>query len=77
MTSIKEISSNTVDIHQTIEKGDNGFTYTAFFDLGGVFLDTTYSPEKFSSAEYLVIRIAQKASDNKLAELGATENKNL
>jgi len=28
--SIKEISSNTVDIHQTIEKGDNGFTYTVF-----------------------------------------------
>lgn len=75
--TINEISSNTVDIHQTIEKGDDGYTYTAFFNLGGVFLDNAYSASKFAYAVDIVNRIAQKAIDNKNAEILKSETKKL
>lgn len=75
--TINEISSNTIDIHQTIEKGDDGYTYTAFFNLGGVFLDNAYSPEKFSYAVDLVKRIAEKAVANKNEDVLKSENKTL
>ena len=75
--TINEISSNTIDIHQTIEKGDEGYTYTAFFNLGGVFLDSAYNASKFSYAVDIVNRIAQKAIENRNAELIKSETKKL
>lgn len=73
--SIKEISANTIDIHQTIEKGDEGYTYTAYFNLGGIFLDSAYSTEKFAYAVDIVNRIALKATENKTAQILKAENK--
>ncbi|WP_418264537.1 hypothetical protein [Flavobacterium faecale] len=72
---IKEISVNTVDIHQLIEKGDNGYKYTAFFNLGGIFLDNAFSPEKFAYASDLVKRIGLRASELRMNEILKDENK--
>lgn len=74
---ITEISPNTVDIHQLVEKIDNGYKYTAFFNLGGRFLDKAYSPEKFAYATDLVKKIGNKASENHMDELLKDQNKAL
>lgn len=74
---IKEISPNTIDIHQLIQEADNGYKYTAFFNLGGVFLDNNYNPEKFAYATDVVKRIAMRASELHMNDLLKDENKAL
>ncbi|WP_366185967.1 hypothetical protein [Flavobacterium ovatum] len=74
---IQEISANMIDIHQLLEKGDNGYKYTVFFNLGGVFLDNGYSAEKFAYATDLVKRIAMRASELRMNEILKKENKAL
>ncbi|WPR72182.1 hypothetical protein SLW70_03310 [Flavobacterium sp. NG2] len=73
--SIGEISPNTIDIHQLLEKKDDGYNYTAYFNLGGVFLDNAYSPEKFAYANEIVKRIALKASELRMDEILKEEDK--
>ena len=70
-----QISSNTVDVHQIISKADNGYNYTAFFNLGGLFLDNAYSPEKFQYASNIVKDVASKASAHGMDEILKSENK--
>lgn len=72
--SIPEISVNTIDIHQIIAKADNGYSYTAFFDLGGLFLDYNYSAEKFDVATGIVRNIALKANEYGIEDSIKTEN---
>ncbi|MCG9791947.1 hypothetical protein [Flavobacterium algicola] len=72
---IKEISPNSIDIHQVVEKIDNGYKYTAFFNLGGKFLDSAYSSEKFAYATSVVRKIAMKASELNMDEVIKDQNK--
>ncbi|MCW2119317.1 hypothetical protein [Flavobacterium sp. 7A] len=72
---ITEISPNTIDIHQLVEKIDNGYRYTAFFNLGGVFLDKAYSADKYAFATDIVKKIAMKASELGMGEIIKGENK--
>lgn len=73
--TIAEISSNTVDIHQIISKADNGYNYTAFFNLGGLFLDNAYDARKFDYAANIVRDVAVKATANGMEEILKSENK--
>lgn len=73
--TIDQISANTIDIHQIIIKGDNGYNYTAFFNLGGLFLDNVYSAEKFQYASSIVNSIAVKAYELHMKEVLESENK--
>ncbi len=66
---IKEISNNTIDIHQIIEKEGTGLRYTVFFNLGGVFLDSKLNAKKFAYAEEIVNRIALKASEIRIDDI--------
>ncbi|GIZ07970.1 hypothetical protein [Flavobacterium sp. UMI-01] len=72
---ISEISANTIDIHQFMRKEGDGYKYTAFFNLGGIFLDSAYSTEKFTYAMSIVKRIALRASELKMNEILKDENK--
>lgn len=74
---ITEISANPIAIYQIIEKGNNSYTYTAFFYVDGKFIDSENSPEKYTYATDKVQRIALKAIDNKIVERVKKENKNL
>lgn len=60
--SIKEISNNPITMHQLIEEVGQGIRYTAFFNLGGSFLESTTNPEQFAAAEEIVTKIAIYAS---------------
>ena len=60
--NIKEISNNTVTMHQLVEEVGQGIRYTAFFNLGESFLNSTANPEKFVAAEEIVTKIAIHAS---------------
>ncbi|WP_320814894.1 hypothetical protein [Flavobacterium sp.] len=66
---IKEISENTIDIHQIIEKEGTGLRYTVFFNLGGAFLDSKLNAKKFAYAEEIVNRIALKASEIRIDDI--------
>jgi hypothetical protein len=66
---IKEISENTIDIHQIIEKEGTGLRYTVFFNLGGAFLDSKLNAQKFAYAEEIVNRIALKASEIRIDDI--------
>lgn len=66
---IKEISDNTIDIHQIIEKEGTGLRYTVFFNLGGAFLDSKLNAKKFAYAEEIVNRIALKASEIRIDDI--------
>ena len=66
---IKEISDNTIDIHQIIEKEGTGLRYTVFFNLGGAFLDSKLNAKKFAYAEDIVNRIALKASEIRIDDI--------
>ena len=66
---IKEISENTIDIHQIIEKEGTGLRYTVFFNLGGAFLESKLNAQKFAHAEDIVNRIALKASEIRIDDL--------
>lgn len=73
--TIEQISANTIDMHQIITKGDNGYNYTAFFNLGGLFLDNAYDAQKFDYATSIVKNIATKASFYGMDEVIDSENK--
>lgn len=73
--TIDQISTNTIDIHQIIVKANNGYNYTAFFNLGGLFLDNVYSAEKFQYASNIVNSIAVKATELHMNEVLESENK--
>lgn len=73
--TIEQISPNTIDIHQVVAKDGNGYNYTAFFNLGGLFLDNAYSPEKFQYATNIVKSIAVKATELHMDEVLESENK--
>lgn len=66
---IKEISENTIDIHQIIEKEGTGLKYTVFFNLGGAFLDSKMNAQKFAFAEDIVNKIALKASEIRIDDI--------
>lgn len=71
---INEIAVSPIDLYQIVEKGNKGYTYTAYFDVGGTFLDSSNNPDKFSYASDLVQRIALKAIDNKIEEHKKPDN---
>lgn len=73
--TIEAISNNTIDIHQVIAKGKDGFTYTAYFNLGGRFLDNAYSTEKYAYATEMVKKVALKASELRMSEVLKDEDK--
>ncbi|NJM80934.1 MAG: hypothetical protein HC854_17350 [Flavobacterium sp.] len=74
---IKEISDNTIDIHQTMEKEGNGIRYTAFFNLGVTFLSSSFDAKKFAYAEEIVNRIALQASEIRIDDILKDEEKKL
>lgn len=58
---IKDISDNTVDIHQIMDREGDGIRYKVFFNLGGAFLSSNYDARKFAYAEEIVNQIAVQA----------------
>ncbi len=73
---ITQLSSNTIDIHQIIEKNEKqGFNYVAFFSLGGKFLDSSSGADKFAYASEIITKIGLKASELHTEELLKDENK--
>lgn len=72
---IKEISENTIDIHQIIEKEGNGIRYRVFFNLGGAFLSSELNPKKFAYADEIVNRIALSASEIRIDDIIEEEEK--
>lgn len=74
--TVKEISNNTIDLYQKIEKDNNGYNYYAFFDLGGAYIDSN-SSSKFMIASSIVQTIAIKATENKMNEIIKSEKHNL
>ncbi|NHN24451.1 hypothetical protein FIA58_002080 [Flavobacterium jejuense] len=59
---IKEINSKPITMHQLIEEVGKGIRYTAFFNLGGSFLESNANPKQFAAAEEIVTKIAIYAS---------------
>ena len=75
--TIESISTNTIDLYNFIEKTSTGCKYTAYFDLGGAYLDSTYNAEKYNYAAMIVKEIAMKAHEINYEDIIKDENKAL
>ena len=45
---IEDLSENTIDIYSRIYETSNGVKFTCALDLGGVFISSSKTPEKFT-----------------------------
>lgn len=72
---IKELSDNTIDMHFKMIKESNAIKLTVFYNLGGVFLSSSYDNKKFQYAEDLVSRIGIQASEIRIDDIIKEETK--
>ena len=67
---ILELSENTIDIYSRIYETGGGVRFTCAFDLGGVFISSNKTSDKFSQAKLLLNKFyAQMAMNAIVAEI--------
>lgn len=73
---IPQISQNTIDIYVKMLPKDGGILFSAAFDLGGIFISSKNTPDKFMIAENLLSKFyVQLAYEAIEAEYAANQQK--